>query len=165
MNVYCTYFDQGYLQQGLALWRSLERCDGTAVLWVLALDEYTAEVLTNLESPRLKIVQLKELEKDDLELAGAKGCRSRAEYYFTLSPCWPLWLLEQNPGVDRLIYIDADMLFFSALNGVLDETKDRSVLICGHRFPDFLRHYEKHGRYNVGIMAWRRDENGLGAGQ
>ena len=38
MNHYCTYFDRGFLPQGLAMWTSLKAHDATAVLWVLALD-------------------------------------------------------------------------------------------------------------------------------
>jgi hypothetical protein len=158
---FCTYFDQGFLPQGLALWRSLVRHDSAAVLWVLALDGFTADVLRRLNEPGLRIVPLVELESGDLALASAKSNRSRIEYYFTLSPCWPLWLLRAKTGIDRLTYVDADMLFFSPPEGLFKELGDGSVLLCGHDFAPFLKHYEKHGRYNVGVLTWRRDANGL----
>src|SRR5918912_1541432 len=93
MNHYCTYFDRGFLIQGLALWRSLAAHDASAVLWVLALDDFTDEVLRELGDARLRVVTLAELERDDPELLAAKANRARVEYYFTLSPCWPRWLL------------------------------------------------------------------------
>ncbi len=59
---YCTYFDRGFLPQGLALWRSLARHEPAAELWVLALDEFTAGVLRELGDPKLHVVSLAEAE-------------------------------------------------------------------------------------------------------
>ena len=161
MNHYCTYFDRGFLAQGLALGRSLAAHDPAAVLWVLALDDFTAQVLRALGEPALRAVTLAELEAGDPALAAAKANRSRVEYYFTLSPCWPRWLLQSRPEIDRLVYVDADMLFFSSPQPVWQELVQGSILLCAHRFPAFLAHYEKHGRYNVGVLGWKRDAAGL----
>jgi len=158
---FCTYFDQGFLPQGLALWRSLVRHDAEAVLWVLVLDAFTADLLRRLAEPSLRVVTLAEVEHSDLALAAAKANRSRVEYYFTLSPCWPLWLLRTKTEIDRLTFVDADMLFFSSPQAIFDELGDGSVLMCEHGFAPFLKHYEKHGRYNVGVLSWRRDACGL----
>jgi hypothetical protein len=162
MNAYCTYFDGGFLAQGLALWRSLQRHDPQAALWVLALDQTTAEVLAQLGDPALRVVPLAELEAADPELAAVKTGRSRVEYYFTLSPCWPRWLLQSRPEIGRLAYVDADMFFFGSPTAVFApmEATNASVLMTAHRFPEWLRHYEKHGRFNVGVLVFRRDAIG-----
>ena len=60
MNHYCTYFDRGFLAQGLALWRSLAKHDLDSVLWVLALDEFTADVLREVGGTWLRVVTLAE---------------------------------------------------------------------------------------------------------
>jgi len=161
MNHYCTYFDGGFLAQGVALARSLAAQDPAAVLWVLALDDETARALTALRQPGLRVVPLAELEAGDQALTAVKPTRTRVEYYFTLSPCWPRWLLQRQPEIDRLVYLDADFLFFSSPQPIWDELNRGSVLLGAHRFPDFLKHYERHGRYNVGVLGWRRDEAGL----
>ena len=161
MNHYCTYFDRGFLAQGVALWQSLTKHDAAALLWVLALDDETAAVLRALNEPTLRVVPLAELETADPDLAVAKANRTRVEYYFTLSPCWPRHLLRTQPGIDRLLYVDADMLFFSDPQPAWQALEQGSVLLCSHRFPDYLRHYERHGRYNVGVLGWQRDANGL----
>lgn len=158
---FCTYFDQGFLPQGVALWRSLVRQDPMAVLWVLALDDFTADVLRRFDEPGLRVVALAEVEAGDEALASAKANRSRIEYYFTLSPSWPLWLLRTKQDLDRLTYIDADMFFFSSPRAIFEELGEGSILQCAHNFPPFLRHYEKHGRFNVGVLSWRRDIDGL----
>ena len=162
MNHYCTYFDRGFLIQGLVLWRSLEKHDETAVLWVLALDDVTAEVLRKLAEPRLRIVDLAEVERGNSALATAKANRSRVEYYFTLSPCWPGWLLAAHPEIDRVTYLDADLFFFAAPSPIFTamDAAGASVLITAHRFPAWLAHYERHGRFNVGILSFRNDEVG-----
>lgn len=163
MNHYCTYFDRGFLIQGVAMWRSLAARDRDSVLWVLALDEFTAEVLREIGGTWLRVVRLEEVEAGDPELAEAKANRSKAEFYFTLSPCWPRWLLRKRPEIDRVTYLDAD-LFFLSDPAVVFEAMDAagaSVLVTAHRFPAWLRHYEKHGVFNVGVLSFRRDEAGL----
>ena len=55
MNHFCTYFDRGFLIQGLALWRSLAAHDPMANLWVLALDDEAVDVLRELKERNLTI--------------------------------------------------------------------------------------------------------------
>ena len=55
MNHYCTYFDRGFLAQGLALWRSLGKHDLDSVLWVLALDEF---MCCNFDCPCVQHMRL-----------------------------------------------------------------------------------------------------------
>lgn len=162
MNHYCTYFDGGFLPQGLALWRSLARYDKDAVLWVLALDDTAAKVLHAVGGTWLRVVTLPELESADPELARVKSTRSRIEYYFTLSPCWPRHLLRARAEIDRITYLDADLLFFGNPEPVFAAMDDAraSVMITAHRFPAFLGHYEQHGRFNVGLLAFRNDGPG-----
>lgn len=162
MNHYCTYFDRGFLIQGLALWRSLEHHDATAVLWVLALDDFTADFLREMSDPRLRVVPLAQFEADDTELTLAKSNRTRIEYYFTLSPCWPIWLLMTHPEIDRVTYLDADLFFFASPAPIFAamDAAQASVLITAHRFPPWLRHYERHGRFNVGLLSFRNDPAG-----
>ncbi|MDB6169782.1 MAG: hypothetical protein JWM88_2646 [Verrucomicrobia bacterium] len=161
MNHYCTYFDRGFLIQGLALARSLAVHDPGAVLWVLALDESAADVLRKMGSG-IRVVALDALEADDPELIAAKANRSRVEYFFTLSPCWPRWLLRTHPEIGRITYVDADTFFFSSPAAIF-EAMDRasaSILITAHRFPEWLKHYEQHGVFNVGVESFRNDAMG-----
>jgi hypothetical protein len=161
---YCTYFDRGFLIQGLALWRSLKRNDPGAVFWVLALDDFTAGLLGEMGDSRLRVVSLQQLETDDPPLAAAKANRTRIEYFFTLSPCWPRWLIAHCPEIDRITYVDADLFFFANPTPIFEtmDTKRASVLITSHRFPPWLRHYERHGRFNVGLLSFRNDPSGRG---
>ncbi len=161
MNHYCTYFDSGFLRQGRVLWASLKAHDPEAVLWILALDAEAVVAVAAWSDPQVKVFPLAAVEDGDAELASARANRSRIEYYFTLSPCWPRWLLAREPAIERLLYLDADLMFFSSPAPIWQELAQGSILVCAHRFPSDLRHFERHGRYNVGVLGWKRDAEGL----
>ena len=159
---YCTYFDQGFLIQGVALWHSLKWHDAGAVLWVLALDEVTERTLKLLRDARLRVIGIDTLEQADPALAQAKENRTRVEYYFTMSPCWPRWLLAGRSEIEQITYLDADLFIFGSLEGIWTEmaTRSASVMLTAHRFAPPLRRYERHGLYNVGVLSFRDDTTG-----
>jgi hypothetical protein len=160
VNHYCTYFDSGYLVRGVALWLSLKRHDPSAVLWALCLDDVATKAVRGLGEIDLRALPLAELEAADPELLAVKSSRSRAEYCFTISPCLPRWVLRQQPGIEVITYVDADMAFFSDPAPLFAELAGHHVLIVEHRFPDFLKHYESYGRFNVGVLCFRNSAEG-----
>lgn len=160
-NHYCTYFDQSFLAQGFALFASLQQHDSDSVLWVLCLDDFTAKTIEEYAHPALKPVVLAELEANDPELAAIKPSRRSVEYYFTLSPCWPRYLLKTEPSIDRLTYVDSDLYFFSDPAPIFEEMADASILVIEHRYPAHLAHHLRLGRFNVGLLSFRNDDAGL----
>lgn len=160
MYHFCTYFDSNYLLRGLTLYRSLLATGCTFTLHVLALDERTREILASLALPDLNCVSLNELEEWEPKLLVAKNNRKRIEYYFTLSPILPLYLLAKHPEIDLVTYLDADLYFYRSPDAIFQELGDRSILITEHRFPDFLKEKESFGRYNVQYQSFRRDSQG-----
>ena len=155
----CTYFDVNYLSRGLALYQSVRRWEPDATLWVLCLDETTFEILQALGLPSLRLVTLREVEGRYPELLSVKSERRLIEYYFTLTPHWPSFVLESYPRVDRLVYADADIRFFSSVEPVFDEMRSSSVGIVEHRFPPRHKEREVFGRFNVGTLFLRNDDN------
>jgi len=160
VNHYCTYFDSNYLAQGLALWRSLARHDAAAVLWVLALDDATAAVWRGLDDPRCRVIPLADLLAADPELAAVQAARPRNEFIFTLTPCLVRHLWRTQPDADVLTYLDADLYFFSDSAPIRRELGDSSVLVVAHRYPAWHDDTARYGRFNVGVLAFRDDENG-----
>jgi hypothetical protein len=100
-------------------------------------------------------------EHGDDELVAAKGNRSRIEYYFTCTPSIPLYVLRNNPDIDVITYVDADLYFYSSPQPIYDELGDGAVLIVEHRFPTRLEYLVDHGIYNVGLLSFRNDARGL----
>lgn len=157
----CTMFDHRYVQRGLVLYHSLMRHSPQSVLHVLCLSEKCREQLEALHLPGLQPISLAELEENDPALRTAKtDGRSMVEYYFTLSPCLPLFLLRRHQ-MDVLAYVDADAAFYGAPESVLPSMQGYSVGIVGHRFAARLKHLEKYGKYNVGFQVFRNDATGI----
>lgn len=159
MRHYYTYFDKNYLSRGLALYFSLKKHAGNFVLFVLCLDDACHEILSQKSFSDMRLIRLAELENEFPELLKAKADRSTVEYYFTLSPCLPLYLERRFPEYDILTYLDSDLFFFSDPSPVHEEMGNRSVAIIEHRFPSRLEHLKAYGIYNVGWISFRRDEN------
>ena len=161
MRHYCTYFDTRYMLRGLTLFRSLQRHAGEFTLWVLCCDEFSFENLRALNVPNLKPVRLSEVEAFEPRLAAAKAQRTRVEYLWTLSPIWPLYLLDRDSSIESITYLDADLFFYSSPQPIFDEVGDASISIFSHRHTPKDQHLAEHGIYNVGWCGFRRDEIGL----
>ena len=160
MSSYCTFFDRGYLAQGLALWHSLQRHEPGAVGWVLALDEETMVALRAVAAPGLQVVPLAELLAADPPLAAVQASRSRAEFAFTLKPCLCRYLLREKPGIGVLTYLDADLYFFRDPAAIHRELGGRSVFLVPHRYPPWHDDSARYGRFNAGVLALRDDATG-----
>ena len=167
MNSFCTYFDSNYLARGLAMWDSLRRVsNGDPVkLYVLCLDVQSFRLLSEMRPVGLVPISLEELERKDAELVTAKGNRSRAEYYFTLTSSFSHYLLTTLGNVDVLTYLDADLFFFSPWQSLLEEMRKASVMIIPHRFSNRLRKHEVSGLFNVGWISFRNNEEGRACAQ
>jgi len=113
-----------------------------------------------LNLPDLRPVRLADMESGDTALLTAKGNRSRIEYFFTCTSSWILYLLNTYPDIERITYLDADMVFFSSPAPIFEEMANNSIVIIPHRFPQHLRHLEIYGVYNVGLLAFRNDVYG-----
>lgn len=161
---FCTYFDRNYLTRGLALYASLKlHCREPFVLWVVCFDEESYERLTGLRLPGMRLIRRQEFEADDEGLAKARTDRSSVEYFWTCTPSVMLFVLGREPAIQAITYLDADLYFFSDPRPIFEEFANGSILIVGHRYSQEYTHFEvSAGIYNVGLMVFRRDSDGLG---
>jgi hypothetical protein len=159
---YCTYFDSNYLTRGLITYHTLrEHSSREITLWVLCLDDKVYDFLKDSNFSGIKPIRLNELEEGDKSLAGVKQTRSRAEYYFTCTPCLAKFVLDQNPEISDITYIDSDLCFFNDPELIYSEIGENSIAITPHRFAKRNKECEKWGIYNVAFNYFRRDEDGL----
>lgn len=135
-----------------------QHCPGAHV-HVLCMDGQTREILEQLDLPHVSCLSLSDIEDDALLVV--KPDRSMAEYCWTLSPCLPWHVLQQNPEVDFITYLDADLFFYSSVQPLFDEIGASSIAIIEHRFTPQFRHLEIKGRFCVEWVSFRRDEEGL----
>jgi hypothetical protein len=157
--VYCSYFDHRYLPRGLAMIRSLRRVSPGAEVWVLCLSSEARQALEILAEPGVRLISLAEIEQGDNALALAKADgRSTVEYYFTLTPSLVRYVMAQSDA-DMVTYLDGDLYFFSDVAPIYEEMSSGSVLIIPHNFAPAMRYKEMYGRYNVGWLSFRADDD------
>jgi hypothetical protein len=159
MYYFCTLFDSNYLLKGVAMLQTLKQHCPDAHIHVLCIDDATHEILTQMHLPHVTCLPLSEVE--DEALLAAKLDRSLAEYCWTLSPCLPWYVLQHNPDIDFITYLDADLYFYSPLLPLFEEIGDASIVIIEHRFPAALKHLEVNGRFCVEWVSFRRNGQGL----
>lgn len=135
---YCTYFNAGYLDKGLAMLRSLRAHNANARLYVLSLDNRTTYSVLSEKAPAgTTLIQLGDIESAYPGLLELKSGRSAAEYFWTLTPHLIEFILDTK-GEEFCTYLDSDLWFFGdpdSLNAELDASGCHT-LIVGHRFPD-----------------------------
>jgi len=162
MRTYCTYFDRNYLVKALALVTSLNEHEKSPFrIFAICLDEVTLLLLQ--QQPPLNVIpiSISDIEQNDLPLLTARSNRTIVEYYWTLTPTIILRVLEQVPSGECVTYLDADLFFFSTPQPIFDEFQTDSVLIHGHNFSPAQQYLEVHGKYNVGLLCFRHDPQGL----
>ena len=101
-----------------------------------------------------------EVESFYPELIIAKRNRSLVEYYFTLSPVFPLYILETYK-ISQITTMDADMFFFSNPEPLFNEIEKYSISIMRHNFSEGLIYKEIYGKYNVSFQSFKNNEEGL----
>jgi len=162
MYYFTTYFDKNYLSRGLVLYNSLKRHCEKFSLYVLCLDNevYDYFQFNNTLFPEVVTIRLTEIEEYDLELKACKTNRSVIEYYFTLSPCLPLYVLKRY-NVSHICSLDADIMFFSSPAKIFSHLENYSVLITPHNFSSDLIKLEIYGIYNVSFQIFKNDVLGI----
>ncbi|MCS6820655.1 MAG: hypothetical protein NZ551_02195 [Microscillaceae bacterium] len=162
MYYFCTYFDKNYLTQGLALWESLEKeLPKEFILFVLSLDEYVYKFFQRHHFEGIIPIQLTAIEQKYPELLAVKPQRKNYEYYFTITPTLPWYILETRQEVNMITYVDADIYFFQSPKILFEELADNSIFIVPHFFSEKNKNLEIYGIYNVVFNTFKRDIHGL----
>src|SRR3954465_9616393 len=146
---FVTLFDSHYLPQGACLYRSLEEHARPFHLWIVAMDDRCAGALAKMGLTNATVIRLNELETD--ALSAVKAQRSVGEYCWTLTPFLPSHVLQRQPDLERVTYVDADLFFFQPPQILLDEFAQagKDVLITEHAFAPEHAGYVRYGRFCV----------------
>jgi hypothetical protein len=155
---YCTIFDSHYLARALALYRSLERSDPNFVLRAVCMDSTASELLRRLPLPNLRIIPIEEIEAADSGLRAARSGRTSWEYCWTATPAVCLYFLHNEPELELLTYLDADLFVWSSPAPLFDELGQESILLIRHRTS--REREQTVGVYNVGWISFRNDDRG-----
>jgi hypothetical protein len=156
---FCTLFDRNYVFKGVAMLRSLSvHCPGAHV-HVLCMDDATAQIIGGFEFPEVTCIALADFE--DEAMLVAKKNRNVAEYCWTLTPCLCWHILQREPAIANITYLDADLFFYSSVEPLFAEIGGASIAIIEHRFTPRLQHLEVNGRFCVEWVGFQRDAEGM----
>jgi hypothetical protein len=156
---FCTLFNSRYLSRGLAMYHSLKAQCPAFTLYIFAFDDKCGEVLRQLALPGVVVISLREFEDEDL--LRVKPDRTPAEYCWTSTPATILYCIKQY-ALGHCTYIDADLLFYSNPQVLMDEMGGRSVLITEHRYtPEYAAYQEPSGKYCVQYMTFKNTSEGM----
>ncbi len=161
--IFCTLFNSGYLDRGLLMYESLkEACDNDFRLYVIAFDEDSYRVLSEIEDKNLITISRGEFESP--EIVELKESRSAREYMWTCSSLSIEYVLEKYKE-DSCTYIDADLYFYSSPRRIFDEieTARADVAIMEHGYvdvPENIRYINYSGKYCVEFNFFRNNDNG-----
>lgn len=158
---FCTFFDHRYLSRALVLYDSLAEHGQDFRLHVISLTAECSDALASLDPAFMSVTDIAELERQVPELKAAKADRSLVSYYFTLKSVWLKRVLDLNPDIGIVTYVDADMRFFADPGLAVGQIEGHSVTLTPHRFPPALSNRLKFGTFNAGWISFRRDEAGL----
>jgi hypothetical protein len=158
--IFCTLLNRLFLPQGIALYRSLERtASRDFLLYVLCIDDVSADELARLRFPKLHTIRLDEI--DDVELKAERTKRSIGEFCWTCTAPLLLHVQDRHPPDTVVAYVDADIRFFSDPAAIFDELGDGSIFIHEHDFaPQHAHLRAQAGRFNVGVTAVRNNDEG-----
>jgi hypothetical protein len=109
-----------YAIKGLCLISSLEQHVKDYTLYVLALDEVTANYIASLDNPKLVVIRDSTIKEVFPKLEAVCRTRSTGEWCFTLTPYLLSYVMAiYNPP--DLAYIDSDCYFLSSPDPLYDE--------------------------------------------
>jgi hypothetical protein len=155
---YCSYFDQHYLVRGLALYQSLCEHAEPFALHILCLDQVCEARMRALDLPFVTVLGLTEFLRHDQALSALQKTRAPLDFYFSCTPSLVLFLFEKFAQIGTLNYVDADLFFFSSPLPIFQEIGAVEIAIIEHRFPAQRDHSAAHGRFNVGLVYFKRGE-------
>ena len=160
----CTLFDRNYLARALVLYRSLVRSGEPFQMLALCMDDDSERILAQLALPWLEPLPLRDLEAADPELAVVRPTRDPVEYCWTATAALCLHALQRDPEAEAITYLDADLVFQRGPGAALAEAEDAATIIVPHRYaPENAALEPLSGIYNVELMTFRRDADGLEA--
>ncbi|HWO96611.1 MAG TPA: glycosyltransferase [Bacillus sp. (in: firmicutes)] len=152
---FCTIVSQDYLVKGIALYESLKKQCDNFHLWICCMDEVSYSVLSNMQWSNTTVYFVGEIETDRLQ--NAKRTRTLQEYCWTLKSQLCLYILEHFKEIDRLVYCDADIYFFSHPKPLFDEWGTYSLFMCPQRGTSQLTW--KYGYYQAGLLGFKQEGN------
>lgn len=155
---FCTLFNSNYLSRGLLMYQSLLKHCPNFHLYIFAFDDDCYNFLKKESYQNITVVSLKEFENQDL--LRVKNNRTAGEYCWTCASSTILYSINIYK-LQNCTYVDADMLFYSNPQILIDEMGEKSVLITEHRFTEAYQQSIIYGKYCVQFITFINNSKGM----
>lgn len=162
-NVFCTYFNIGYLSRGVALYNSMEECIDNFKLYIFACDE---ACINNLKLMGLRNAIVIDVNQCiDAEAEKILSDREGKSFYWSLAPLTIFHVLNKYHE-EWCTYVDADCYFYEDPCFVFDrmEELDKTVGIVEHNFCNEESKEQlckENGRFCVEFNTFRNNSESL----
>jgi hypothetical protein len=153
---FCTITGKDYILKVIALYHSLQKHTNDFKHWVCCIDSFSYSLLMKMNLENIVLIDIKDME--DERLRKIKGERKMNEYCWTLKATFIDYLFS-NYEMNSIIYLDGDIFFFSDPKSIVEEWGDHSVFLCPQRDADWVE--QKYGKYQAGLIGFKRDDYGL----
>ncbi|MCB5184127.1 glycosyl transferase [Methylobacillus gramineus] len=124
------------------------------------MDQEVHEQLEKLQLPHVSLMRLADFESQ--ALLDVKSSRSKAEYCWTITPFTAEWVFSRDVKVERVTYLDADLLFYKDPSILFQEFEQsgKHVMITEHAYaPEYFKYLESSGRFCVQFMVFDRSDS------
>ncbi len=165
-SVFCMVVSRTRLIQAIACFLSLYKNMDNFKVYILCVDEKCYEFLKEINSDKIVLVTIAELNREDL--LAIKDSRKLNQYCWTLKPGFIKHIFTLDDSINRVTYIDSDLFFYQNPNVIFENQPDASVLLSSGEI--FLPMYSKEfnqtmqtltGNFNSGFISFKKDINGL----
>ena len=157
---FCVIAGKEYCMKIMAFYESLVKNSNNFNLWVCCTDAITYKFLNEKNLKNMHLIRVEEIEDD--QLRAVKQERMINEYCWTLKSFVIEYILKNN-DVEQVLYCDGDIYFFSNPDSIFNEWGFASIFLTPQRDLDWVE--QKYGKYQAGIVGFRKDETGLAAVQ
>ncbi|NMO76874.1 cell envelope integrity protein TolA [Niallia alba] len=157
---FCVIAGKEYCMKIMAFYESLVKNSNNFNLWVCCTDAITYKFLNEKNLKNMHLIRVEEIEDD--QLRAVKQERMINEYCWTLKSFVIEYILKNN-DVEQVLYCDGDIYFFSNPDSIFNEWGSASIFLTPQRDLDWVE--QKYGKYQAGIVGFRKDETGLAAVQ
>ena len=165
-SVFCMVVSRTRLIQAIACFLSLYKNMDNFKVYILCVDEKCYEFLKEINSDKIVLLTIAELNREDL--LAIKASRKLNQYCCTLKPGFIKHIFTLDDSINRVTYIDSDLFFYQNPNVIFENQPDASVLLSSGEI--FLPMYSKEfnqtmqtltGNFNSGFISFKKDINGL----
>lgn len=153
--------DKNYISRLKTLIFSLRKYTKEYTYFVIALDNLTYETFKNED--KCIPIKIEEIHFFYPELDNIKKERDHISYIFSLSPFYPLYLLEKYSYIDHICSLDVDQFFFNSPHKIFKLLTRYSIIITPHRFSESMlkNNASQFGTYNVSFQIFKNDKIGF----